>query len=494
MKAPTVLTVLSSFAAILSLSGCGSSLVTTSANTLGAAPTVTATAVQVNGVAPNRKQEVQFSEAMDASTINARSFTVTDSSGNAVGGVVTYDADYDIASFLPNPPLQTGATYSATVSTAVASVGGAHLAKPYTYTFSTRATTDTSPLSINSVSPVANATCVSTTLPITITFNEAPDASTVNSANIVVTGPNGAIPVTMGINVTTTQVVLSPNAALPSGTISVTVQNAADLAGVKMAAPYTWSFSTACNTSGPPPTGSTTQYQAPLFGKNANVGQVTVDTTGNFTVQLKGAVASAAFTVQFCPLIPLDQSNNCFSVGTVSTDANGDGSATAMFPKTGPWAGDFQLVTGAANPAGVNFDYETTYGPNYFATLQPEKTIDGGALETGNSSLPQAPLTSGSVTYSSSPAPNGSFQFTLKGAPANAGFSFTEGGLLLAGSENYELVNSQGNGYFTSDSQGDLTVTVLQDGTDGDILSVALMDSASAPPSQQGYFGGFSIP
>ena len=51
---------------------------------------------------------------------------------------------------------------------------------------------------------------------------------------------------TMSINVTTTQVVLTPTSPLSSGTITVTVQNVGDLADVKMAAPYTWSFKTTC--------------------------------------------------------------------------------------------------------------------------------------------------------------------------------------------------------------------------------------------------------
>ncbi|SPE23476.1 exported hypothetical protein [Candidatus Sulfotelmatomonas gaucii] len=253
------------------LAGCSSTLMTENATdpASGAVPTVSAVAEQVNGVAPNRKQEVQFSEAMDASTINAKTFTVTDSSGNAVSGAVTYDASYDIASFQPNPALQTGATYTVTVTTGVASTGGEHLAAAYSYTFTTRATTDTSPLAINSVDPAAGATCVSATAPIIITFNEAPDASTVNSTNIVVTGPGATvIPVTMSINVTTTQVVLTPNSALSSGTITVTVQNVGDLADVMMTAAYTWTFSTECGGGGGSGSGNEYLY----FGAGVEAG------------------------------------------------------------------------------------------------------------------------------------------------------------------------------------------------------------------------------
>ena len=232
------------------LSGCGGNALIKSSNSTtptGQVPTVVSVAEQVNGVAPNRKQEVQFSEPMDPSTINAQSFKVADASGKLAQGTVSYDPGYNTASFLPSPSLQPGTTYTATISTGATSSGGVPLASPYTYTFTTRDTTDTSPLSVNSVSPAANATCVSPTTAITITFDEAPDASTVNSMNIAVTGPGGSvIPVTMSVNITTTQVVLTPKSPLPPGSVTVTIQNVADLAGVKMASPYAWNFSTAC--------------------------------------------------------------------------------------------------------------------------------------------------------------------------------------------------------------------------------------------------------
>ena len=235
----------------LVLSGCGGNVLTTSSNTpapIGPAPTVIAVGEQVNGVAPNRKQEVQFSEAMDPSTINAQSFHVTDSSGKLAQGTVSYDPNFETASFLPTPALQVNATYTSTITIAAASTGGMHLASPYTYTFDTRSDADTSPLAVNSVLPAANTACVSPTTPITITFNEAPDANSVNTTNIVVTGPGGAvIPVTVKLNITTTQVVLTPASPLPPGTITVSLKNVADLAGVMLAAPYTWSFSTGCS-------------------------------------------------------------------------------------------------------------------------------------------------------------------------------------------------------------------------------------------------------
>src|SRR4051794_32445589 len=123
----------------LVLSGCSSTIMTSSnsVNPTGQAPAVIAVGDQVNGVAPNRKQEVQFSEAMDPSTINAQSFQVSDSSGKLAQGTVSYDSGFGIASFLPNPALKSGATYTATITTAAASAGGMHLASAYSYSFDT---------------------------------------------------------------------------------------------------------------------------------------------------------------------------------------------------------------------------------------------------------------------------------------------------------------------------------------------------------------------
>lgn len=109
------------------LSGCGGNTLIKSSNSTtprGQVPTVVSVAEQVNGVAPNRKQEVQFSEPMDSSTINAQSFQVTDSSGKLAQGMVSYDPAFNTASFLPDPALQAGATYTATINTSAASTDG----------------------------------------------------------------------------------------------------------------------------------------------------------------------------------------------------------------------------------------------------------------------------------------------------------------------------------------------------------------------------------
>jgi len=237
----------------LALSGCSSASLmnANSPSAGGTAPAVVAVGVQNNGVAPNRWQYVQFNEAMDPATINSQTFTVADSSGKLVTGNVIYNASYDVAGFQPNPALQDNASYTATITTGVASSQGMHLPAAYTYTFTTRASTDASPLFVKSVTPAPNATCVSATSPITITFSEGADVSTVNSSNIVITGPaNAVIQAQISYDVATAVATLTPSAALPSGTITVTVKKVADAAGVAMTSVYGWSFQTTCGSGG----------------------------------------------------------------------------------------------------------------------------------------------------------------------------------------------------------------------------------------------------
>lgn len=106
-------------------------------------------------MAPNRKQEVQFSEAMDPRTINSQTFLVADANGKDVPGIVSYDANTNVASFQPKPALQPSANYTATITTGVASSQGVHLASSYSYAFITRQATDNSPIYSNKRRPRA---------------------------------------------------------------------------------------------------------------------------------------------------------------------------------------------------------------------------------------------------------------------------------------------------------------------------------------------------
>jgi hypothetical protein len=264
-------------------------------------------------------------------------------------------------------------------------------------------------------------------------------------------------------------------------TYTLTVSGVTSSSGVALASDMTSTFTTAA--AAPPP--PTVQYEGTLFPSQqaASSGLVSVNTAGLVTIQLTDATASTTFTAQFCPsyLIYTAQPYPCIALGSVTTTASGSATATMQFPQAGSWAGEFDLNSGSTT------EYQTGLGPAadangvtqvYAAALQLETTVNGkGDGGTGT----QDPLTSGSVTYSS-----GSLQFTLAGASPDTVYTSTEAAV-LGGSSSYLLYNSAGQSAFTTNASGDVTFTVLQDATAGDIFTV---DSNSGA----GYIGGFTVP
>jgi hypothetical protein len=105
------------------------------------APTVISTAPPngVGGICPNTLVVATFSEAMNASTINTTTFTLTGPGITPVGGTVTYDAATDAATFTPTNPLALSTLYTATITTGAQDLGGTPLASDYVWTFTTAA-------------------------------------------------------------------------------------------------------------------------------------------------------------------------------------------------------------------------------------------------------------------------------------------------------------------------------------------------------------------
>ena len=101
----------------------------------GTVPSVTS-ATPVPGSSSNpvsTDPSVTFSEAVVPSTV---SFTVKDSSGNAVAGSTSFNSANTVATFTPSSALAAGTTYTVTVSGAQDS-SGQTMTSPYTYTFTT---------------------------------------------------------------------------------------------------------------------------------------------------------------------------------------------------------------------------------------------------------------------------------------------------------------------------------------------------------------------
>lgn len=102
-------------------------------------PTVTSVnpANSTIGVGASTTISATFSEAMDSSTINTNTFTLTDANGASVPGTVAYDSSNDTATFTPSSSLSSGITYTADITTGAESSQEIALSSTYSWSFTT---------------------------------------------------------------------------------------------------------------------------------------------------------------------------------------------------------------------------------------------------------------------------------------------------------------------------------------------------------------------
>ena len=208
-------------------------------------PTVSLVVPQTNGVGTNREIGVVFSQAMDPSSINGSSFLVAGASGT-----VSYDALNKIGSFKPSPNFTPNTTYTATITTVARDTNGSQLASPFNFSFTTRATTDTSAPYVAAVNLAPGTTGVPLNQKIAVTFDEQMASSTVNSTTFYING----VTATVSYDVVTQTATLTPSASLAPNityTFSVTT-GAQDAGGVPLAAPFTQTFTTGSGQSSGP--------------------------------------------------------------------------------------------------------------------------------------------------------------------------------------------------------------------------------------------------
>ena len=104
------------------------------------APSVTSTTPSSTGTAPtNEPITATFDEAIDVASLTTTSFTVTGPGATPVAGTVdvVFDAAFSTAVFTPLLALDPAATYTATLTTAVADLSGNELTEPVSWTFTT---------------------------------------------------------------------------------------------------------------------------------------------------------------------------------------------------------------------------------------------------------------------------------------------------------------------------------------------------------------------
>ena len=360
------------------------------------APTVISTvpAAGATLVPVNTLVSATFSEAMNAATLNAATFTLKGPGVTPVAGVVTYAGS--TATFTPATVLAANTLFTATITTGAKDPTGAALAANYVWTFTTAP-----PPTVISTAPANLATLVAVNTTVTATFSEPMDPTTITGATFKLTGP-GATPVVGAVTYSGSTATFTPTAVLPASTLftATITTGAKDPTGAPLAANYVWTFTTA-----PPPTVVST---VPANGATAVALNATV--TATFSEAMNPATITATtFTLTGPGATPVP--------GTVTYAGT-----TATLTPTSPLAAGTlftaTITTGAADPTGNAL--AANYVWTFTSATQPQVTSTNPATGAINVPLNQKitatfnePMTASTIT----PAGVFSVAVTTGGAP-----------------------------------------------------------------------------
>ena len=203
------------------------------------------------GVARNSNISAIFSEALNSSSFNADTFTLSTVGGRDINGSMSYIGN--TMSFNPEANLSADTQYRATITTSIKDLANNSMESDYIWSFTTSAILDTTPQSITSINIVDGAVGVINDSNITMIFNEALDPTTVTLANITLT--KDGIPVSGTLSYSGNEITFNPNSDMDASTIyTMTITTRVkDLSGNSMATDYTLSFTTGAILDSTPP-------------------------------------------------------------------------------------------------------------------------------------------------------------------------------------------------------------------------------------------------
>jgi len=310
------------------------------------------------GVCPNAPVSATFSEAMNPTTINATTFTLTGPGATPVAGVVTYAGL--TATFTPNSALAVSTLYTATITTGAQNLNGGALPSNYPWSFTTAAEA-CAPPTVISVTPFAGAAGVCPSTAVTATFSEAMNPATINATTFTLTGP-GATPVMGVVTYAGSTATFTPNSALAVSTLytATITTGATDENGVALASNVVWTFTTAAEPCGPPTVISVSPLAvgvcpstavSAIFSEAMNpttINTTTFTLTGPGATPVTGVVTYAGSTATFTPSTPLALST--VYTATITTGVqNLNGTALAS---NYPW--NFTTAAAACTPTVIS--------------------------------------------------------------------------------------------------------------------------------------------
>ena len=189
-----------------------------------------------SGVALNKTVSVNFSMAMDPSTITTTAFTVSAGSTN-IAGTVNYSGT--TATFNPTTDFLPNTTYTAKMTTAAKNSDGTALVKDTVWTFSTG---DFLPVVVLTDPANLDANVVLNKV-ISATFNVTMNAATISTSTFTV--KDGSTSIAGVVNYSGTVATFTPGSNLTAGvTYTATITTGAkSVTNKALASNYSWTFS-----------------------------------------------------------------------------------------------------------------------------------------------------------------------------------------------------------------------------------------------------------
>jgi len=374
-------------------------------------PTVSSTSPVNNatGITLNASVSATFSEAMNNATLNTSSFSLRPSAGGAaVTGTVNVSGN--TATFTPTANLVGSTQYTATITSAATDAAGNALAANYNWQFTTGATPDTTPPTVSSSSPVNNATGVTLNASVSVTFSEAMNNATLNTASFTLQPFAGGATVSGTVSVSGNTATFTPTASLAGNTqYRAMISTAAtDAAGNALSTNYNLLFTTgaALDTTAPtvistsPPNGGTgvalnstvsATFSEAMDNATLNTASFTLHrvTAGNPAVS--GTVNVSGNTATFTPTSSLAGNTQYIAtITTAATDAAGNALAADY-----TWT----FTTALATPAGTaNLAWDAVVNVNLSGYRVYYGTVSGSYVQPLGAGIAVGNVTTYSLT------------------------------------------------------------------------------------------------
>lgn len=405
----------------------------------GVCPTVTSTnpADTASGVSLNKAVEATFNEAMNPSTINTLTFTIT-SGTTPIAGVITYAGS--TATFSPTNNFLPNTKYTGTVTSGVKDPAGNAMISNYVWNFTTGAGPDVKAPTVISTDPANAAVSVALSQKISATFSETMDSLSTTTSFTLVNTTLGGTSINGSVTYSGATAVFSPSADLaPNTTYTGTITTGAkDMAGNALANKYVWNFTTS-NDATPPTVISTDPLNNAIniaidkkvtatFSEAMNPS--TINTT---TFMLKqgatavlGTVTYAGTTATFSPSANLAPGTTyTATVTTGAKDVAGNAlvnnyvwsftTAASIVPP--PFLGSASVFGAFGGSAGItNQGLNTIINNGGIGTTGASTLITGFHDGKTNDIYTETPLNVGDATggiYTAPPAPGNATSFTI---------------------------------------------------------------------------------